>query len=177
MAINRTEQNNIYRLRTIFLVTWLIMAKETDCYRLHSPTQYDKQQFMNDEAIAQHTHTPLHVYVKPISFQPVNKVSTVKPVFSGHSKRRPKLVFKTDYRLMQVKSIAECSPWSILQYFLPSLSYHLSFRFLFCLFLSCRLRQALLYWCPWHVTITNSLYRKEEAFKPDTHIQTIIQLM
>ena len=34
---------------------------------------------------------------------------TVKPVFSGHSKRRPKLVCKTDCRLMQVKSIAECS--------------------------------------------------------------------
>ena len=34
---------------------------------------------------------------------------TVKPVLSGHSKRRPKLVFKTDYRLMQVKYIAECS--------------------------------------------------------------------
>ena len=35
-------------------------------------------------------------------------VTTVKPVLSSHSKR-PKLVFKTDYRLMQVKSIAECS--------------------------------------------------------------------
>ena len=34
---------------------------------------------------------------------------TVKPVLGGHSKRRPKLVFKTDYRLMQVKRIAECS--------------------------------------------------------------------
>ena len=34
---------------------------------------------------------------------------TVKPVLGGHSKRRPKLVFKTDYLLMQVKSIAECS--------------------------------------------------------------------
>ena len=34
---------------------------------------------------------------------------TVKPVLSGHSKRRQKLVFKTDYGLMQVKSIAECS--------------------------------------------------------------------
>ena len=30
---------------------------------------------------------------------------------------------------MQVKSIAECSPWSIRQYFRPSLSYHLSIRF------------------------------------------------
>ena len=71
--------------------------------------------------------------------------STVKPVLSGHSKRRPKLIFKTDYRLMQVKSIAECSKGSILQYFRPSLSYHLSLKSLFCLFLSGRLRQVLLY--------------------------------
>ena len=34
---------------------------------------------------------------------------TVKPALSGHSKRRPKLVYKTDFRLMQLKSIAECS--------------------------------------------------------------------
>ena len=61
-------------------------------------------------------------------------VYTVKPVLSGHTKRRPKLVFKTDYRLMQVKSIAECSKGSILQYFRHSLSYHLSLRSLFCLF-------------------------------------------
>ena len=32
-----------------------------------------------------------------------------KPVLSRHSKRTPKLVFKTDYRIMQIKSIAECS--------------------------------------------------------------------
>ena len=44
------------------------------------------------------------------------------------------MVFKTNYRLMQVKSIAECSKGSILQYFWPSLSYHLSLRSLFCLF-------------------------------------------
>ena len=37
------------------------------------------------------------------------------------------------------------SLWSILQYFRPSLSYHLSIRPLFCLFLSGRLRQVLLY--------------------------------
>ena len=48
--------------------------------------------------------------------------STVKPVLSGHSKKKTKLVFKTDYCLMQVKSIAECSKGSILQYFRPSLS-------------------------------------------------------
>ena len=47
----------------------------------------------------------------------------VKSVLSGHSKRRANIGFKTDYRLMQVKSISE---ESILQYFRPSLSYHLS---------------------------------------------------
>ena len=46
---------------------------------------------------------------------------------------------------MQVKSIAECSPWSILQYFWPSLSYYLSLRSFFCLFLNGRFTQALLY--------------------------------
>ena len=53
---------------------------------------------------------------------------TVKPVLSGHSKRTQKMVFNTDHCLMQVKSIAECSPWSILQYFWPSLSYHFSIK-------------------------------------------------
>ena len=69
---------------------------------------------------------------------------TVKPVLSGHSKRRPKLVFKTNYCLIQIKSIAECSKGSILQYLRPSLSYHLSLSSLICLFLSGRLRQVLL---------------------------------
>ena len=44
---------------------------------------------------------------------------------------------------MQVKSIAKFSKGSILQYFRPSLSYHLSFRSLFCLFLSGRFTQVL----------------------------------
>ena len=37
---------------------------------------------------------------------------------------------------MQVKSIAECSKGSILQYYRPSLSYHFPLRPLFCLFIS-----------------------------------------
>ena len=45
-------------------------------------------------------------------------------VLSGHSKTPQKLAFNTDFRLMQVKSIAECSMGSILQYFSPSLCYH-----------------------------------------------------
>ena len=72
-------------------------------------------------------------------------ILTVKPVLNGHSQKDHKLVFKTNYRLMQVKSIAECSKGSILQYFQPSLSYHLSLRSLVCLFLSGSFTQALLY--------------------------------
>ena len=52
--------------------------------------------------------------------------------------KRPKMVFKTDYRLMQVKSIAESSKGSILQHLRPVLSYSLSLRPLCCLFLSGR---------------------------------------
>ena len=70
---------------------------------------------------------------------------TVKPVLSGHSKRRPKIGFQTHLSLNAGQSIAECSKGSILQYYWPSLSYHLSLRSLFCLFLSGRLRQVLLY--------------------------------
>ena len=46
--------------------------------------------------------------------------------------------------LMQVKGTAECSKGSMLQYFRPSLSYHLSSRSLFCLVLSGRFTQVLL---------------------------------
>ena len=49
---------------------------------------------------------------------------------------------------MQVKRIAECSKWSILQYFRPSLSifsYQLLLRSFFCLLLSGRFTQVLLY--------------------------------
>ena len=45
------------------------------------------------------------------------RTCTVKPVLSGHSQKYRKLVFKTIYCLMRVESIAECSLWSILQYF------------------------------------------------------------
>ena len=38
--------------------------------------------------------------------------NTVKPVLSAHSKRTQKMVFKTHYRLMQVKSIAESATLS-----------------------------------------------------------------
>ena len=61
---------------------------------------------------------------------------------NGHSQKDQKLVFKKNYRLMQVKSI--------LQYFQPSISYHFSLRSLFHLFLSGVFTQTLLYssWSP-----------------------------
>ena len=52
-----------------------------------------------------------------------------------------KIGFQDQFSLKQVKSIAEC----FLQYFRPSVSYHLSLRSLFCLFLSGRFTQVLLY--------------------------------
>ena len=70
---------------------------------------------------------------------------TVKPVLSGHCQKDQKWLFKTNYRLMQAKSIAECSNGSTLQYFRPSFSYHFPIRPLFCHFLSGCLRQVLLY--------------------------------
>ena len=74
--------------------------------------------------------------------------SNLKALYSKTcQKEDQKLAFKTDYRLMQVKSSAECSKGSILQYFRPSksLNYHLSLRSLFHLFLSGGLKQVLLY--------------------------------
>ena len=42
---------------------------------------------------------------------------TVKPVLSSHSKIDKPKVLMTNGSLMKVESIAECSSWSILQYF------------------------------------------------------------
>ena len=43
--------------------------------------------------------------------------STVKPVLSGHLKIDKTKVLMENGSFMNVESIAECSPWSILQYF------------------------------------------------------------
>ena len=59
----------------------------------------------------------VHCIYWGITVYNLEKHCTVKPVLSGHSERTPKLVFNTDYRLMQVKSNAECSKGSILHTF------------------------------------------------------------
>ena len=70
---------------------------------------------------------------------------TVKPALSGHSKRRPKIDFHDRLSLNAGQKYCRMLQVSILQYFRPSLSYHLSLRLLFCLFMSGCLRQVLLY--------------------------------
>ena len=47
---------------------------------------------------------------------------SIKPVLSRHSKIDKTKILMTNGNLMQVKSIAECSDRSILQYFWPALS-------------------------------------------------------
>ena len=89
-------------------------------------------------------------------------VHTVKPVPNGHfqldtnwfpSKKGGKdQESKTSKLLIQVKSIAECSKASILQYFQPSLSYHLSLRSLFWLSLS---GSSFLWFCFRQLTFLN----------------------
>ena len=95
--------------------------------------------------------TSIFSILKPVSVARLAGLSltwettkTVKPE-NGHSQKDQKLICKTNYRLMQVKSISECSNGSILQYVRPSLSYDLSLRSLFCLYFSGRFTQVLLY--------------------------------
>ena len=68
--------------------------------------------------------------------------NTVKAVLSNHSKVKKKTKIGFQDWLSLNAGQKYCS---ILQYFWPSLSYHLSLRSLFCLFLSGCLRQVLLY--------------------------------
>ena len=61
-------------------------------------------------------------------------VSTVNPALSGHSKRRPKNGFQDRLSLNAGQKYCRMLQESILQYFRPSLGYHLPLRPLFCLF-------------------------------------------
>ena len=100
-----------------------------------------------------------------------SKTCVQTATFKKYQKKYQKLVFKTDYGLMEVKSIAECCKGSILQYFRPSLSYYLSLRSLFCLFLSSRLRQVDRFYCTYYIhknktsKATSSLFLSEMIAK------------
>ena len=72
-------------------------------------------------------------------------ICTVKPVLSDYSKRRPKIRFKDWLWLNAGHKCCRMLQESILQYFRPSLGYHLSLRPWCYLFLSGCLRLNLLY--------------------------------
>ena len=63
---------------------------------------------------------------------------------SGHSKIDKTKTLMTNCSLMKVESIAECSCWSILQYFWPSLSDNRSWKLFLVFFFSGRLKQVLM---------------------------------
>ena len=71
--------------------------------------------------------------------------NTAKPAKNSHSKIDKTNILMTNVSLMKVKSIAECSTWSILQFFWPALSNNWSWKPIFCLFESGRFTQILLY--------------------------------
>ena len=78
-----------------------------------------------------HTQTMVQLYMcKTGLWQNIERQNIEKQRYrkDSHSQKDRKLVFKTNYRLMQVKSFTECAKWSILQYFRSSFSYHLSLR-------------------------------------------------
>ena len=88
---------------------------------------------------------PCFAILRSILWIPAFITHTVKPVLSDHSKIDKTKILMTNGSLMKVESIAECSHWSILQYFWPALSENLSWKPNFGFFLSGRLRQVLLY--------------------------------
>ena len=71
-------------------------GKKTEAVKSESPTKKSKRK--EDKSIGESTFT-------------------VKPVLSGYSKIDKTKILMTNGGLMKVESIAECSPWSILQYF------------------------------------------------------------
>ena len=71
------------------------------------------------------------------------KIDTVQPVLSDHIKKT-RIGFQDLLSLNAGQKYCRMLQESVLQYFRPSVSYHLSLRLLFCLFLSGRCRQVLL---------------------------------
>ena len=76
---------------------------------------------------------------------PPKTICTVKPVWNGHSKIDKTKILMTNGSLMKVESIAECSPWSILQYFWPALRDNWTWKSICGLFESGHFTQVLLY--------------------------------
>ena len=52
-----------------------------------------------------------------LCYVPLKDHEYTEPVFSGHSKIDKIKILMTNGSLLKVESIAECSPWIILQFF------------------------------------------------------------
>ena len=86
-----------------------------------------------------------NIFIHRIISLRITSLEIAQKVLSGHLKKDKTNVLMENGSLMTVKSIAECSPWSILQYFWPALSDNWYWKPSLVFFLSCRLRQVLLY--------------------------------
>ena len=87
--------------------------------------------------------------------------TTVKLVLSGHEKKRPKIGFQDRLSLTASQKNCRMLQKSILQYFRPSLSYHMSLKTL-CLFVSGHFRQVLL-----HISLIHNylgMFSKSHSF-------------
>ena len=71
--------------------------------------------------------------------------------------KRPNIDFQDRLSLNTGQKYCRMLQESIQQYFRPSLSYHLSLRPLFCLFMGGRLRQVLLYLCTFNLDNATSI--------------------
>ena len=70
-------------------------------------------------------------------------------------------ILMTNGSLMKVKCIAECSPWSILQYFSPALSNNWSWNPIFSLFESGHFTQILLYFINCSIPAVSKYFQAE----------------
>ena len=73
-----------------------------------------------------------------------SKTNYSKTCLKQPFKKKTKIGFQDRLPLNAGQKYCRMLSWSILKYFRPSLSYHVSLRPLFCLFLSCHLRWGLL---------------------------------
>ena len=110
-------------------------------------SQNSKKSNLNNEhvVISLFVRTTLLITVSTRIFMEKNSFlfTYSKTCVKGQLPKGQKIGFQDQLSLTAGQKIAECSKGSILQYFQPSLSYHLSLRSLLCLFSSGRFTQVL----------------------------------
>ena len=88
------------------------LVKMPHCWKSHVVAHM----FLQTNKKITHMNILYHCQSYDISWNKI-KICTVKPVLSGHSKTDKTKILMTNGSLMKVINIAECPPWSILQYF------------------------------------------------------------